>query len=367
MDISFETYVHTEDGVKVVLQGVPLLRCPACMTFELPIRTRAVIGSAIRTAKENGKGSIEIKPTGAATKRYAYGKADFLYSPLDYDFIPGLRRMDDDGFLTPVFFNPAVLNKYATDPSYKLDLFSDTYGSIAKGDEFDIAFGINRSRKVFMWLGDIDALPVAEQYHLRSENIESDHDVKSEFYDGQIGAVFSGPSLENRAIHARAAVNQRCREKYGWELYQLPTEIARVIEGLHRPVFWEERHVRTVAEALNRVMTESIDVTALKKAIEPHVNPGKLKSLKGLKLLELWLEHVLNVQDPKPLTLPFFVLYDFRVLTCHLTSDSTREQQFASICTRLALDAGNKNLEPVYLALLQQLEASLNAIRRLIV
>lgn len=37
-----------------------------------------------------------------------------------------------------------------------------------------------------MWLGDIARLPDAEQYYLRSENIDSDHSIGSEFYDGQI-------------------------------------------------------------------------------------------------------------------------------------------------------------------------------------
>ncbi len=90
-----------------------------------------------------------------------------------------------------VFFKREVLLKYDSSPTYRLSFASTTYGEIRRGDDFSMPFGINKNGKVIMWLGDIARLPDAEQYYLRSENIESDHSIGSEFYDGQIECIFT--------------------------------------------------------------------------------------------------------------------------------------------------------------------------------
>lgn len=362
MDMGIHSHSIDVDGVSVDLNVMPLLYCPHCKVLELPDRAKDVVAYFVEQAHKNGQPRVEVTPTGAKTKRFPFGKVEFTYSALDHDFIPGLARPWNDGFLTPVYFDAAVLNKYAQDPSYRLDLFSDTYGSITSGDEINIQFGINRARKVIMWLGDIAVLPENEQYYLRSENIESDHDVYSEFYDAQIGCVFSKPSIENRAMHARQKLNEVCKAKFGSELYQLHGEISRVIEGLHRPLFWEEKHVAPAAESLNRIMVESLNVSMLRSQLEPHVQKGELKNLKGLKLFEQWLSKGLSAVDASSLMSPFFVLYDFRILMCHLASEETQEKSLASINERLGLEKANTNLEAVYFALLPKVTASLEGI-----
>lgn len=47
-----------------------------------------------------------------------------------------------------------------------------------------------------MWLGDIAKLDINEQHYLCSENINSDHDIASEFYEGQIEVQWAEPSKE---------------------------------------------------------------------------------------------------------------------------------------------------------------------------
>lgn len=366
MDVKFDPLTLNIEGVEVVLKEIPLMCCPQCEAFRLPDRAKQLVAYFVDEAKKNKKSRVELMPTGVLAKRYPYGEVEFVYSALDHDFIPGLARPWNDGFLTPVFFRAAVLNKYAQDPSYKLDLFSDTYGSLIKGDEINIQFGINRSGKVIMWLGDIAELPEAEQYYLRSENVESDHDVCSEFYDAQIECVFSEPSIESRVIRARAELNEGCKSKFADELYQLPTEIGRVVENLHRPLFWEEKHVAQVAESFNRVIVESLNVAMVRKQLEAHVSKDDLKGLKGLKLMEAWLTKGLGSKDGKTLMLPFFVLYDFRVLTCHLASDESREKVLTSINERLGLEKTNAKLDTIYFALLPKITASLEAIRAIV-
>jgi len=366
MDMGIHNYAFDVNGVRVDLNEMPLLHCKQCGMLVLPDHAKRIVDYFVEKARETNKLQVEVKPTGAKTKRFPFGAVKFSYSALDYDFIPGLARPWNDGFLTPVFFNAAVLNKYAQDPSYTLDLFSDTYGSIIKNDEINIQFGINRAGKVIMWLGDIAELPDKEQFYLRSENIDSDHDVCSEFYDAQIGCVFSEPSIENRAMHARSKLNEQCKATLGNDLYQLHGEISRVIEGLRRPLFWEEKHVAPAAESLNRIMVESLNVSMLRTQLTPHCAPGELKSLKGLKLLEQWLSKCFGAADARSQTLPFFVLYDFRILMCHLASDETQEDSLLSINERLGLDKDNTSLQAIYFSLLPKITASLESILALV-
>ena len=51
-----------------------------------------------------------------------------------------------------------------------------------------------------MWLGDILKLDINEQYHLKSENIKSDHSINSEFYKAQIEVEWSQLSNDKNLI-----------------------------------------------------------------------------------------------------------------------------------------------------------------------
>ena len=340
------------------MSNIPLLHCDNCAKYYFPEKTKGVILAVSDQAKEQGTLEVRLSPRQDFKRRFNYGQVEFLYDHRDYENIPGLQRHWDDGFLTPVFFNLAVLNKYSQHPDYRLDLFSKTYGSIHKKDEFDISFGINRNRKVIMWLGDIDKLPLNEQHYLRSENVESDHDLYSEFYESQIEVQFSNPSPENALFHIRSKVIQACQRERGGYLYSFEGEISKVIENLDRPVFWQEKHISTVIEALNRVMVESLDPHFLKNELKDVLNKDEIKGLRSLKLFEKWLEKIIHIPDFSNVSLPLYVLYDFRVLSSHLTSDSKKQETLKSINKRLSLLEKNENYEVIYDALINRLSES---------
>jgi len=348
----------TFEGINLYLSNIPLLRCDNCSKYYFPEKTKAVILTVSEQAKEQAKPEVRVSPRQDFKRRFDYGQVEFLYDHRDYENMPGLQRPWDDGFLTPVFFNLAVLNKYSQHPDYRLDLFSKTYGSIDKKDEFDISFGINRNRRVVMWLGDIDKLPLNEQHYLRSENVESDHDLYSEFYEAQIEVQFSNPSPENALFHARSEVIQACVRKRKGYLHTFEGEISKVIENLDRPVFWQEKHVSPVIEALNRVMVESLDVKFLNNELKDLISKKELKGLRSLKLFEKWLENVLQIAQFSDVSLPFYVLYDFRILSSHLCSESTKQETIKSINKRLNLLEENENYESIYDALINRLRES---------
>ena len=144
------------EEVIVHLKEYPMLHCKKCKKYFLSQYGKRLIREAAIYNKEHGFDYIGLSLKKEYTEKYDYFcKINFLYDYIDYKYIPGLLRSNQDGFLTPVFFNLSVLNKYPMNPDYRLDFTSLSSGKIEKGDEFYIAFGINKSKKVFMWLGDI--------------------------------------------------------------------------------------------------------------------------------------------------------------------------------------------------------------------
>ncbi|RLJ20135.1 hypothetical protein DJ030_07580 [bacterium endosymbiont of Escarpia laminata] len=355
LHLSLGSYDLFIEGIDVHMEGVPFLLNDKTGHVSLPIKTKHMIAYFVSEAKNNGHSGISLSPRALGDKRYAYcEKYDFKYSQIDHEFIPGLVRPWDEGFLTPVFFNSSVLNKYSQNPEYRLNLFSETYGNI-EAEEWIIAFGINRNRKIIMWLGDIDSLPDTEKYYLRSENIDSDHDIHSEFYDSQIAVHVSDRSRQHHLFHIRSNLNDAFKRSKGVPLFILEGEVGQVIENLNRPVFWDEKNVSPVIESFNRVFVESINVKGLKEALKKCMDTKSVKSLGSLKTFEMWMGKCLGVSDSRTLCSPLYVLYDFRIVSSHLLANEKRENMMASINERLGLEKTNQNIEVVFDRVIEQL------------
>ena len=59
---------------------------------------------------------------------------------------------------------------------------------------------------------------------------------------------------------------------------------------------------------------------------------------------------------------PFFVLYDYRIIMCHLQSDETSEKKMNTIFERLNIDVASQNNEIVYMTLFEVMNSSLTSI-----
>lgn len=354
LHLVFQEHTTIKDNILIEMSGVPLLKNGKNKKIYFPIMTFHMVNYWISEAKKRNNQHIRLSPK-KIEKRFSYlEEYKFKYSSIDYEYIPGLVREWNEGFLTPVFFNIAVLNKYSQHPEYTLEIFSETYGTIRKGDDWDIQFGINRSKKVIIWLGDISSLPESDIYYLRSENIDSDHDIHSEFYDAQIGAIFSEPSTQDSIFRKRSDLNRVITGNYGFPLYILDGEISETLKNVTRPVFWEEKHIAPVIESLNRIIVESINIGGIKSYLSKVNNQKDIKSKKGLKLYQIWLEEFFTSDQAYNIMSPFFILYDFRVLLSHLQSNETKTETLSSIKDRLKLPP-ESNLELIYDSLLLSL------------
>ncbi|MCD9840013.1 hypothetical protein LVR66_02100 [Klebsiella pneumoniae] len=365
LELSFEEIKTELLDVTVRCSGLPLLKEQKSGDIYFPDKSKMIIHYHVQEALKADERTIYIAPReDRKDKRYHFCEGfNFSYSSIDYEFIPGLYREWNDGFLTPVFFNISVLNKYSQSPDYILDLFSSTYGNITnKNDEWIISFGINKNKKVIMWLGDIDKLPEKEKYYLLSENVESDHSIHSEFYNAQIDVKWSDPSIENEVFELRKKISDKANYKHGHPMNKLEGEISNIISNLDKPVYWEDKHVSPIIESLNRVFIESLNVELFKASISKLENKIDIKNLKGLKLYSLWLKEYLRMDDSDKIMCPFFVLYDFRIMVCHLQSEQSKSEQLKSINKRLNIDEENCDYEIIYEKLFEQLKDSLTSI-----
>ncbi|PTQ85289.1 hypothetical protein [Agitococcus lubricus] len=352
------------EGIKISFQGMPYLKNELTDELYLSQCARVVVKEVVAGAKKERLDKVTITPPeDIVKKRFNYcNKFPFKYSALEYYFIPYLIREQNDGFLTPVYFHIDVLNKYNQHPDYKLELMSSSYGNLYYKDEWHISFGVNRNKSLVMWLGDIDKLPEKEKYYLLSENIDPEFEIHSEFYDAQICVQWAEGALESKVFKAREDLSDLFENKYGHKLFKLEGEISKVIADLQKPVFWENRHVSPVVEALNRIFVEALCEKSIKAIIIDKAPSIDIKGYKGLKLFSSLLSRVLLIDNADAIMCPFFVLYDYRVVLCHLQSDETVQEKMHTIYERLNIGIENRNNEVVYMTLFQAMEKSLDAI-----
>jgi hypothetical protein len=251
LDLVFADFNEDVSGVKVSISGLPHLRCVSCGKDHLPDNSRFAIIKLHEEAIARSSPTVNVTRR-TSDQRCGFTHIDFLYSADDYRYIPGLARPWDQGFLTPVFFNKAVLLKYDASPDYEVKFASRTYGTIY-GKDFYISFGINRNGKVIMWLGDLAKLPEPEQYYLRSENVPSDHSIASEFYDGQIGVQFTDRTAEDELFRLRSEFIAAVSGKLGVKIAHLDDEVINVAVGFNPPLLDTPKERRHVADTLNKI------------------------------------------------------------------------------------------------------------------
>jgi hypothetical protein len=214
---------------------------------------------------------------------------------------------------------------------------SDTYGTIYLPTRDYISFGINRDGEVITWLGDLAALPVSEQYYFRSENIDSSHDIASEFYDGQINIIFSEPSKEQKMFTARAEFTQHTNRLLGCDSTQLDVEAKTILEFFTPPLDEGRDTILDAFHDLHKICIETI----YRKAFVQNLQRLKVtfdRKSGSLKILQFWGEHTLQHSNVSDIVSPLFVLDDLRKLEAHLIGSNSASEIMNSARVRLQLD-----------------------------
>jgi len=265
---------------------------------------------------------------------------DFKFDKEDCYKMQGLYRSESNKpFLAPVFFEKECLIKYFYSPKYRCELCSETYGTIYY-DGFYISFGINKNGKVIMWLGDLEKLPENEQIYLFSHNIDSDHDIASEFYEAQINATFTDPIKEAELLLQKSKINKISSEKLGFRIFQTEhrdtDEILSQCSKYKSILINREDDFKRFVSEWNEILIEDISKEDFIKYFKSK-NIEIKKGLMTIKLFERLIKEVLKIKDN--IILPYYVLNDLRLWADHKGC----EKKFKDSLERLSLNEKESN------------------------
>lgn len=360
-------------NIECKVENIPILECNNCNEKDIVLSffVKKTIELSIQALKESSINNVKLKKDfNILFNRFiecfnlAYDikpKLPFKYDILDYYVIPGLFREYNIGFLTPVFFDLKVLDRYLDDQEYELELKSGSYYTLWKKEEesFAISFGINENKRVIMWLGDILDLPTKEQYHLLSYNIESDHNLKSEFYNAQILVEWGSESKEGNIFKIIGQINKKIMKKYSINLTTLEKETLFYYSQLHIPIKNTKKEFESLINILNKILVENIDTPSIKKFLETK-NIENIKSLGSLKLLAKLIYYACNFNtydEAETFLSPLFCLYNLRITAAHLLSTESETEKLGRSLIKLNIpEEKRENYSYIYQELISQLE-----------
>ena len=363
--LKIEGVTFEKEGKKVGIK-VPFFFCNSCESREPLGSLEYFEGIAEKHYQEIKKGeftTVEFKYENKSFHQYDH--LGLKYSSEDYYLIPGLSREWDDGFLTPVFFDKDLLLYYNHHPNYSVKLYSFSSGNIYHHDEpmLRYGFGINRSGKIFTWLGDIDEdlgdqEMLSDLKRFQASNIDSDHDIFSKFYLSQIPFVssdmFQRSDNEYKVFSLKDELRKKIFDLHGITITLI--EIDDLSDYYKPPILEEKEQIFSSYLGLNKYLIENIQITPLKEAL---INAGKKKEdisqLGSLKTFEWYLSEVLKVPNVKSIISPLYVLNDLRQLHGHLSKESFAEK-YDSCKERLELNKDSNHFE-VYKKLIEKLIA----------
>lgn len=279
----------------------------------------------------------------------------FIFDVSDTNKYPGLTRPWDDTppYLTPVFFTKEVLVRYFYDPRYMCQFCSETYGTLSShSNNFSVPFGVNSNNKVLIWYGDLMGAPAYEQAYLGSENVQSDHNIDSEFYDAQIKAEFTTPIREMDIVQLKYKIQDIAASKFKTNIFKTTTkesfeEIIEKCSRFKRITFGHEDDLKRFVSEWNELLVEDIDHDSIKTILD---NKGitYTKGSKGNKILEIFIKDILNISEN--IIAPFFYLYDLRIWADH----SDAQSKYEDVATQLGLSKNADN-EEIYNLLVDNL------------
>ncbi|MDD3940218.1 MAG: hypothetical protein PHQ01_01420 [Candidatus Pacebacteria bacterium] len=367
MILVFDNFNEKIENIEFKITNLPFLYCEKCRKRYLSDNSRISLILLFEEAKREHEKAAIVKVDRNKKQDIFYhdNKLQFNYDADDYYYIPGLSRPEKDGFLTPIFFNKEVLIKFDNWPGYEISFASNSYGDIETKGSI-IPFGINKNGNVIMWLGDIITLPESEQNYLKSENIESDHDIGGDFYDSQLECKFVDTHEEGGLLKSSEIFLQKVRKKFKIKLVYLNQERVNLINDFKPLIIFKEDYFRNRIDNMNKIFIEALNGEKIDELVEVIGLPSyPKKGLKSLKKMEYILTCLEPEDDARKIMLPFFVLYDLRIICDHLIENKKLKELEISISKRL--DCGDIfEKDKIYFVLLKKMTESYNAIIKIL-
>lgn len=349
---------------------IPFFVCPNCGHKE-PLNSKEHYDAMTdEDFAEMQDGEKLVLKFGYENKEFnRYSHLNFKYSSEDYYLIPGLFRDEDDGYLTPVFFDKDILLYYNNHPDYNVKFGSFSSGNIYhKGKPlFNWGFGINRNGKIFKWLGDLnedfkedEMLPHLKRF--QASNVESDHDIFSKFYLSQNpfspSDMFQSSDNETHLFKLKNELDELFQSRFNMKLTKV--HIEDFFNFYKPPILEEKEQIFNAYISLNKLIIENIQSDLLKAKL----NGKDLKKLGSLKTLENFLSNFFPDENIDLILSSLYVLSDLRQLQGHF-SDKSFEERYNFCKERLKLKK-EANYFQVYETLIRELVRTFEKINDLI-
>ena len=207
------------------------------------------------------------------------------------------RNPDAPHFLTPVFFNRKVLDRYKNDPKN----FRVTDGYIQFLDKWNLPFCINEDDKVMVWLGDLGRIPHTEQKYWKTENISPSGGIEPSFFKRQMLAQFTEVSSpEHRLLNLISIVNQKVCAKFHQALFMDFTQAdIELPSTFSLPTNRSTTAYQTFLIKLTKLTIERINTNLFVTCMPTHhlVNQVSGNRLGSIVQLDEFLTGILGYQD----------------------------------------------------------------------
>ena len=198
-----------------------------------------------------------------------------------------------EGYLTPVVFDQAVLDKYINQPSkYSVDAFSVRCAGL-----WYLRIDNDREDgKVVVHLGDLANLPTyEEQSYWHSHNIPSDAGLSETAFRNQVLAEPANPGRMEYQFRATYSMLERlCDQHLDWQLLQpLHQDDTYRLSGVRIPIYNEQKAFDDFVGNLHNVLIDSLNSRQLATLVPSDLREQKDLAGKGIALLE----EILNSPD----------------------------------------------------------------------
>ncbi|MDF0515564.1 hypothetical protein PX701_18205 [Agromyces sp. H3Y2-19a] len=191
------------------------------------------------------------------------------------------KNPDAPNYLTPVHFDPKVLDRYLDDP----DRYSVSSTRLSALDMWSISIGRTSTGDVDVYLGDLGRdMPWQEQAHWRAHNIPPRGRMNDDRFRRDFLGQFAGEQDPLDALReAYRAVNEAAKSRFGWPIFRpLGSNDAVAFAKLHPPVLTTERALVQPVLVLAKALVDAIDSKTIKSLLES-------SEQQSLRLLELLL------------------------------------------------------------------------------
>ena len=192
-------------------------------------------------------------------------------------------------FLTPIFFNYNVLEKYTKNPR-NYEISDDRISFLNK---WDIPFSRTEDKNISVWLGDLGRIPLEEQKYWKIYNIRPKGKMDEKFIDRQINVKWTTPSrIEQELLLKIGEFNKNFEKIYNINkiFSDLKEADKEIYNSFILPTNSSVEGYKEFLMKLTKITTESINQKEIKKKLPDEIVQN-LNNNGSIKILGEFLNH----------------------------------------------------------------------------